>query len=60
MYFKERFKEKIALVTGAAVGIGKAVAHRLGKEGATVLLFDYNNAKLEETAKEFQEAGILV
>ena len=60
MYFKERFKEKIALVTGAAVGIGKAVAHRLGKEGATVLLFDISDAQLEKTTKEFREAGILV
>jgi 3-oxoacyl-[acyl-carrier protein] reductase len=60
MYFKDRFKGKTALVTGAAVGIGKAVAHRLGKEGATVLLFDNNNAQLETTTKEFQEAGILV
>ena len=56
----ERFKDKIAIITGSARGIGKAVAERLGKEGATLTLFDVNQAKLAETVAEFQELGIRV
>ncbi len=33
---------KIAIVTGAASGIGKAMAHAMGTHGATVLLADLN------------------
>lgn len=35
-----RFKNKTAIVTGAAHGIGKAVALRLGREGARVMVSD--------------------
>ena len=31
-----RFKDAIAVITGAGDGIGKAIAHQLGKEGATL------------------------
>jgi NAD(P)-dependent dehydrogenase (short-subunit alcohol dehydrogenase family) len=34
------FDGKVALVTGAASGIGRATATRLGQEGATVLVVD--------------------
>jgi meso-butanediol dehydrogenase / (S,S)-butanediol dehydrogenase / diacetyl reductase len=37
-----RFENKRAIVTGAASGIGRAVAERLAREGATVLLCDWN------------------
>ena len=37
---------KVAIVTGAAAGIGKAVALRLLEEGATVLWVDYNEEAL--------------
>ena len=56
----ERFRDKIAIITGSARGIGKAVAERLGREGATLALFDVNQAKLAETVAEFQELGIRV
>lgn len=40
---------KIALVTGAASGIGLAITKRLIQEGAKVALWDFNQAKLEES-----------
>ena len=45
-----RFKDKKALVTGAASGIGRATAILLAREGATVTIGDINAAGLAETA----------
>lgn len=53
----ERFKEKRVLVTGAASGIGKASALRLGKEGAHVVCTDINEEGLKETVEEIKSAG---
>lgn len=58
MLIIDRFKDKVAVVTGSADGIGKAVACRLGKEGAVLALFDINRKSLERTVKEFNEMGI--
>ncbi len=52
-----RFTGKVALVTGAASGIGRAVAVRLATEGASVLGHDVNAAGLDETAKLVADAG---
>jgi len=41
---------KVALVTGAAVGIGLAIADRLAQDGAAVMLVDRNEAQLNEAA----------
>lgn len=48
---------KIAIVTGAASGIGKAIATRLGALGATVVVADLNEAGAMETAKAIEAAG---
>ncbi|MBK6287025.1 MAG: SDR family oxidoreductase [Gammaproteobacteria bacterium] len=45
-----RFTGKVALVTGAASGIGRATALRLGNEGASLLLADINEEGLAKTA----------
>lgn len=45
-----RFEGKIAIVTGAASGIGRAVAERLAREGAYVVIGDRNAAGLADTA----------
>ena len=56
----KRFENKVAIVTGAAVGIGKAVSHRLGKEGAALALFDINAGLLQKAVEEFEKDGLRV
>ena len=50
-----RFSGKVAVVTGAAVGIGRAAAIRFASEGAKVVALDVNAKKLEELEKELKE-----
>lgn len=47
---EQRFKNKVALVTGAGTGIGRAVARRLSDEGAEVFILGRTEATLKETA----------
>jgi 3-oxoacyl-[acyl-carrier protein] reductase len=52
-----KLEGKVALVTGAARGIGRAVATKLALEGARVVINDRDAAPLEETAKQLRDAG---
>jgi len=45
---------RVALVTGAASGIGRATAQRLAEEGASVILVDRDAARLPEALSELQ------
>jgi len=54
----DMLKGKVALVTGAAQGIGKAIAETLAKEGANVAICDVNIEKAQETAKELAALGV--
>ena len=51
---------RVALVTGAGAGIGRATAQLLGRRGAAVALFDMNEERLRATAKEMTASGIRV
>ncbi|MEP1470615.1 MAG: SDR family NAD(P)-dependent oxidoreductase [Halieaceae bacterium] len=53
----QRFKEKVALVTGAGSGIGKASALRLASEGGAVFCLDLQAEALEATVSEIVSAG---
>jgi len=46
---------KIALITGSAGGIGKAIAKKFVEEGAVVILNDMNAERLEGAAEEFKK-----
>ena len=48
---------KVALVTGAAQGIGKAVALMLARNGADIVVSDVNVEKAQETSQEIQSLG---
>ncbi len=52
-----RFSGKTALVTGAAQGIGRAIAERFAREGADVLLFDIDGDLAEQAADELRGQG---
>lgn len=51
------FKNKTALVTGAAVGIGRATAIRFAKGGANVVLVDIDGERLKSVQKEIQQVA---
>lgn len=48
---------KIAVVTGAAMGIGKCIAKTLAEQGAIVVVMDMNMEKAEETVREIEADG---
>jgi NAD(P)-dependent dehydrogenase (short-subunit alcohol dehydrogenase family) len=52
-----RFKDKTAIITGAASGIGLATGKRLGSEGAKVVIADLDQAKIDKAAEEVISAG---
>ncbi len=52
-----RFEGKVALITGAASGVGRATSVRMASEGAAIYGVDLDEAGLEETAKKIAAAG---
>ncbi len=52
-----RLQDKVALITGAGAGIGRATALRFAKEGACVVASDMDEAGINETARLVAEAG---
>lgn len=51
------FKDKVALITGAAVGIGRATALLFAKGEAKTILVDLNYEKLRKVKKEIEDLG---
>jgi 2-hydroxycyclohexanecarboxyl-CoA dehydrogenase len=50
-------KDRVAVVTGAAGGIGRAICRRLAEEGTRVVAADINEAELEKFASECRSRG---
>jgi len=54
------FKDKVAVVTGAASGIGRVIAERLAAEGMKVVLADIEQGALAQTESEMKAKGATV
>jgi 2-hydroxycyclohexanecarboxyl-CoA dehydrogenase len=52
-----RLNGKVAIITGAAQGIGRAIAMRLAEEGAKVAVADINDAAAAQTVQEIRASG---
>jgi len=52
-----RLQGRVALITGAARGIGKAAAFKMVKEGAAVAIADILPAEVARVAKELKAIG---
>jgi NAD(P)-dependent dehydrogenase (short-subunit alcohol dehydrogenase family) len=52
-----RLTDRVAVITGAATGIGRAFATVFAEEGADVAIVDLNQAESEETRKQVRERG---
>ena len=53
-----QLKDQVALITGSAQGIGKAIALALAKEGANIIISDINLELAKKTAEEIKGLGI--
>ncbi|MDO9375637.1 MAG: SDR family NAD(P)-dependent oxidoreductase [Ferruginibacter sp.] len=53
----KRFQSQVAVISGAADGLGKSIANRIAAEGGTVALLDLNKQLLDKTVNEFKSLG---
>ncbi|MFO7697332.1 MAG: SDR family NAD(P)-dependent oxidoreductase [Anaerolineae bacterium] len=56
----KEFRDRVAVVTGAASGIGRALAERCAREGMKVVLADIDDEVLNATARAMQAVGATV
>lgn len=55
-----RLKDKVVVITGAASGMGLAMAKRFGAEGASVVAADWNEERLNSAVAEIQKGGVSI
>lgn len=55
-----RLKDRVAFITGASRGIGKATARRFAQEGAKVCMTDIDEAGVHASANELEKEGLTV
>jgi 3-hydroxybutyrate dehydrogenase len=55
--FDMSLQNKVALITGAASGIGRECALKLASKGATIVIADLNQAAADKVAEEIKQAG---
>jgi NAD(P)-dependent dehydrogenase (short-subunit alcohol dehydrogenase family) len=55
-----RLKDRVAIVTGGGIGLGRAYCHALAKEGARVVVADIQEAPARAVASEVHGTAIRV
>jgi NAD(P)-dependent dehydrogenase (short-subunit alcohol dehydrogenase family) len=53
----KNFKNKVAIITGGASGIGRSLCEQVAQNGARVIVSDFNGDMLEETVKAIKQKG---
>lgn len=53
----KRLENKVAIITGSASGIGKAIATKYAEQGAKIVIADFNEQGLNAVVEEFKAAG---
>src|SRR5258706_7895179 len=52
-----RFKDRVALITAGASGIGRATADIMAREGGVVVVADNNQGRLDATVADIEKSG---
>lgn len=60
VFEKFSLKDNVSIVTGAAMGLGKAMAMALAEAGSNIVIADINIEAARETAVEFEKLGVKV
>jgi 3-oxoacyl-[acyl-carrier protein] reductase len=55
----KKLKDKVAIITGGAQGIGKLAAERFSMQGARVIIWDISEEHGKATVKELKKKGAL-